>query len=115
MRGNPNPSPENRFKKGGIGNPVGKSSSQRLLELENAERATRIRSRMLQAIEEATESGVPLNLIEAAVLKLLKDSEDRGLGTPKQTIAGPGPDGEHLVTMIRIVAEDGDSNGQDTT
>lgn len=86
---NPNPPLENLkpFKPGQSGNPGGKTSEQRRLEVENAERATRIRNAMLASIEGKLGDGVDAaELIEATMLKLLKDSEDRGLGTPTQSV-----------------------------
>ena len=50
---------------------------------------------------------------EAARVSAANAILDRAYGKPTQTIAGPGPNGEHLVTTIRIVAEDG--NGDDQT
>jgi hypothetical protein len=93
MHGNPNPSPETRFQPGESGNPGGKTSEQRKLEIENAERATRIAGKLLVALDDAMADGAQLNLIGPAVLKLIKDSQDRGLGTPKQSILhGNDPD-----------------------
>lgn len=87
-RGNPNPSPETRFQAGQRANPNGKTSEQKRLEMQNAETAMRIRARALHAVEAklsecSTEQAIAM-LVEAAMLKLLKDSEDRGLGSPVQ-------------------------------
>lgn len=115
MKGNPNPSPETRFQPGNNANPSGKSSVQRLLEIENAERATRIAGKLLAALDDATVDGATLNLIDPAVLKLIKDSQDRGLGTPKQSILhGNDPDNP-MPTLIRIEAAIADSDDQATT
>lgn len=95
--GNPNPSPATRFKKGDIGNPRGKTSEQRKLEmntavaaLRNAEAAIRIRERVLRAAEarlnELSSEEVIAEYVEAAMLKLLTDSETRGLGAPQQAV-----------------------------
>lgn len=84
-------------------NPNGKTSAQRKREIANAERATKLRGRLLVALEKklnaADEIGdaAAAESIQADILKLLKDSEDRGLGTPIATVRGPGDDGEHLV------------------
>lgn len=72
------------------GNAPGKTSEQKRLEYENAEAAMRIRARALRAIEAklvecSTDDAISL-LVEAAMLKLLKDSEDRGLGAPVQAV-----------------------------
>lgn len=94
--GNPNPSPETRFKPGQSGNPGGISSETARLTRENAEAAARIRARLLHATEASlNERGTDeaMALIEAAMLKLLKDSEDRGLGAPAQAIDHSSKDG----------------------
>jgi len=75
------------------GNPIGATSEQRKAEIANAEKATLIRGRLLDAVVEATESGASVEHIEAAMLKLLKDSEDRGLGTAVQSLNVESPQG----------------------
>ena len=92
---NPNPdmSGLTPFAPGQSGNPVGKTSAQRKLEVENAERATRIRNKMLLALESDLDgsfaTGIPaMASVTGDMLRLIKDAEDRGLGAPKQTIAG---------------------------
>jgi hypothetical protein len=82
-RGNPNPSPATRFQPGNPGNPGGKTSAQRKLEIANAEKATRIRAHLLDQMMTLVEAGLPLDL-ETNLLNLVKSSEDRGLGAPKQ-------------------------------
>jgi hypothetical protein len=72
---------------------IGKTSEQKRLELANAEAAMRIRARALHAVEaklneSSTDEAIKM-LVEAAMLKLLKDSEDRGLGSPVQPISNP--------------------------
>ncbi len=90
-KGNPNPSPKTRI--GAPGGPVpGKTSEQKRLELENAQRAMRIRDRLLRSVEaKLAESDMDgaLEFVEASMLKLLKDSEDRGLGNPVQPHTSP--------------------------
>jgi len=92
-RGNPNPSPATRFNAGERANPAGKTSEQKRLEMQNAEAAMRIRERILRAAEarlvECSTEQVLAEFVEAAMLKLLKDSEDRGLGSPVQAITNP--------------------------
>ena len=89
-KGNPNPSPQTRFQKGASGNPKGKTAEAKRIELRNAETAMRIRERILRAAEakltECSTDDVLAQFVEAAMLKLLKDSEDRGLGAPVQDI-----------------------------
>ena len=82
-----------QFKAGQSGNPGGKTSKQRKAEIANAEKATLIRGRLLSAVIEATENGASLEHIEAAMLKLIKDSEDRGLGTAVQSVNVESPNG----------------------
>ena len=85
---NKNPSPETRFKKGETGNPGGKTAEQVAIERRNAEAAMRIREKLLAAAERRLEvlgdGEAALELIEAGMLKLIKDAEDRGLGAPVQ-------------------------------
>jgi hypothetical protein len=82
------PPVETQFGAGKKANPQGKTSEQRRAEIANAEKATLLRGRMLDAVIEATSDGdkATLEFIEAGVLKLLKDVEDRGLGTAVQSI-----------------------------
>jgi hypothetical protein len=80
------------------GNPQGKTSAQRKLEIANAERATRIRARFLEALEGLmNEHPEKETLIEerltTEVLRLIKESEDRGLGTAIQSINHESPNG----------------------
>lgn len=90
-KGNPNPSPETRF--GAPRGPKpGTTSEGRRLEIANAEAAMRIRARLLSATEAKLaemSSEEAMALVEAAMLKLLKDSEDRGLGAPVQPHTSP--------------------------
>lgn len=86
---NKNPSPATRF--GAPRGPAsGKSSEQKLAEVRNAELATKIRARMLEAVHntvtQVQADGSVLDHIEANILKLLKDAEDRGLGTPQSNV-----------------------------
>lgn len=95
------PPKETRFGAGNKANPQGKTSAQRKAEIENAEKATLIRSRLLDAVIEAIEvDGVSITMVEAAMLKLLKDSEDRGLGTAVQSVNIESPEG----TMTPVAA-----------
>jgi predicted transcriptional regulator len=109
-----------RFKKGENRNPQGKTSEQKKQEYRNAEAATRLRGRMLEALEqeldEADEAAIvavmendpdrvkEVNaaklMINANVLKLLKDTEDRGLGTPIQSVNIESPSGTMTPAVI---------------
>ncbi|MGB0854665.1 MAG: hypothetical protein ACPGSI_15330 [Pikeienuella sp.] len=86
------PPKHTQFGAGESGNPIGKTSEQRRLEIENAERATRLHNRMLAGLEaeleQAEDSGdkESVKMITANILKLIKDAQDRGLGSPEQLI-----------------------------
>lgn len=83
-KGNPNPPTEHlkatQWKPGQSGNPGGLSSEAHRLIKENAEKASRIRHRILSKLD--TEDLDPEMTSE--LLRMLKDSEDRGYGAPKQ-------------------------------
>lgn len=86
------------------GNAPGKTSEQKRLEMQNAEAAMRIRARLLHATESKLNelsTDQAMTLIEAAMLKLLKDSEDRGLGAPVQAVTNP--DGSLKPTPTQII------------
>jgi len=69
------------------GNPSGATSKQRRREIKNAELATAIRGKMLDAVmSRVGDEDEAFEMVEAAMLKLLVDSENRGLGAPKQTV-----------------------------
>ena len=101
-----------RFKPGQSGNPGGKSSAQRKREVANAETATKIRGRMLRALEKSINDAGDaqiVGMIEAAMMTMLKDSENRGLGLPKAAVEHSSPDGTMTPTVIRIMGpEEGD-------
>jgi hypothetical protein len=100
-KGNPNPSPETRFKKGVSGNPGGKTKKHRQLEMKLAVKAARIRERMLSSLQDNLDAGGDaLQFIEGATLKLIKDSEDRGFGTPIATVDNKSSDGSMTPTKI---------------
>ena len=100
------------------GNPVGKTSQQRKMEIANAERATRIRGRFLEALEALMlEHPEKEKLIEerltGKVLRLIKESEDRGLGTPKASLDLSNDDGSLNPTRIVIEAAKPDDASND--
>ena len=88
--GHGKPPKHTQFGAGKSGNPAGKTASQKKLEMKNAEAAMRIRERILRAAEarlvEMSTEEVIKEFVEPAMLKLLKDSEDRGLGAPVQDL-----------------------------
>ena len=93
----PPPPVHTRFKKGDVGNPGGKTSEQRKAEIRNAELATKIRTRLLEAVQatlqDDTSTAAALERIEGNILKLIKESEDRGLGMPKASVDLTSEDG----------------------
>lgn len=96
-KGNPNPSPTTRFG-AERGNPNGKTATQKRLEMENAEIAMRLRNRLLTALEgvmneHPEKESIVNDRIKADILRLLKDSEDRGLGAPVQAVDHSSKDG----------------------
>ena len=102
--GNPNPSPKNQFKPGQSGNPDGKTSAQKTQELRNAEAATTLRGKMLEALGEVMADMTPEQILERMdpnALKMFKDAEDRGLGAPVQPITSP--DGSLRPSVIELV------------
>jgi len=130
---NPNPDTSGlapAFAPGQSGNPGGKTSAQRKLEVENAEKATRIRAHLLDREIAAIEDPISGDLahkvrellkdtlgdktidrvlsalemdLTAERLKLIKDSEDRGLGAPKQTTEFEG--GVSVTQITRRLVE----------
>lgn len=94
------PPVETRFGAGNKANPNGKTSKQRKAEIANAEKATIIRGRLLDAVIQATENGASLDFIEAGILKLVKDAEDRGLGTAVQSVNVESPNGTMTPQVI---------------
>ena len=79
---------------------------------ENAESAARIRARLLQATEDSLkerDTDTAMELIESAMLKMLKDSEDRGLGAPVQSMDHT-TNGKDMPTQILIRAADDNGN-----
>ena len=97
-----------QFRPGQSGNPGGKTKQQVKLERENAERASNIRHMLLIAVEHAMKQHVVipegddgtaylrdpekvLAMANGDVLRLLKDSEERGLGKPVQPFEVDAP------------------------
>ena len=110
-KGNPNPSPETRFgaPNGNLPN-GGKTSAQKTAEYEAAEKAAILTNKMLSSIMEKVDAGQDaFEFVEAAVLKLVKDAQDRAHGTPKQSVDVESPEGTMTPTVIErtIVRPDG--------
>lgn len=70
--------------------------------------AARLRHRMLSGLTEKAELGEnATDLLTSDVLRLLKDSEDRAYGTPKQSVEHSGdPDKPLTIIERRIVKAD---------
>lgn len=93
---NPNPNTSGLrppWEPGQSGNPGGLTKEVRAMIAENAEKATRLRARFLDALlhkvgkDEISEADVDaiLDRLAGDALKLMKDAEDRGFGAPKTT------------------------------
>ena len=85
------------WKPGQSGNPGGKTSEQRQLEMATALRASKARAKLVAVLDHAIggEEGFEpnekttkkvLGYVTTENLKLIKDSEDRGLGKPEETL-----------------------------
>lgn len=111
--GNPNPSPDTRFgAKNGNPSGRGKTSEQAKLDIESAEMAAKIRHAMLSEVLENVGKSGPraLEHIDPATLKLIKDSEDRAHGTPKQSVDHSSEDGSmtQRPTIVEFVTPKSD-------
>ena len=89
------------------GNPQGATSEQRKMEIANAERATRIQARLLEALEgvmleDPTKEKITGEFIRNEVLKLIKDAQDRGLGTPTSSVDHTSSDGTMTPKPVTI-------------
>lgn len=101
---------ETRFGAGNRANPSGKTSAQRRLEYENAELAMAIRNRLLTALDDVLSKGlgdeaIVNDHIRADILKLLKDSEDRGLGAPVQAVDHTTNGKDMPATITRTIVD----------
>mgnify|MGYP003422845348 CR=1 FL=1 len=95
---NPNPSPETRFKIGHVANPTGKTAEQAARDVKTADLASQFRLKVLSKVMENAEAGIdPLELLTPDVIRVLKDSEDRAHGTPKQSVEHAGEGGGAII------------------
>jgi len=98
MAGNPNPSPATRFKPGQVANPTGKTAEQAARDMKTADLASQFRLKVLSKVMEKIEAGEdPLEVLSKDVRGVLKDSEDRAHGTPKQSVEHGGEGGGPVV------------------
>jgi len=93
---NPNPSPSTRI--GQPGGPApGKSSEHRKAEIRAAEKAALVQADLVDAlyntVRAAGDDEERLAAIKSDVLKLLKDSQDRGFGAPQVHVDNTSSDG----------------------
>ena len=115
---NPNPPPppeETRWQPGQSGNPGGKTSEHRKAEIRAAEIAAKVQLDLVEALHntlKAAQDDAPkLAAIKADVLKLLKDSQDRGYGAPKSSVDLSSEDGSMSPpTTVKIEAVAGKSD-----
>jgi hypothetical protein len=79
--------------------------------MRNAEMATKLRERMLEAeIARMTDpSYVPQ--LDANLRAFIKDSEDRGLGSPTTTLAGDPDNPVGITTVRRLIVGHGNGEG----
>lgn len=116
--GNPNPSVNTRFGAPN-GNKPGCTSETRRLAIASAERAARIQETLLTIMEEqlaemvkvdataANNAAILKEFLKPANLALFKQVQDRGLGTPTQSIDLNNPDG-NLAPAVKILFVDPD-------
>lgn len=102
------PNPNTQFKPGVSGNPGGKSSEHRKAEVRAAEAAAKVQADLVEAlarvVSSAGDDAEKLDHIRSDVLKLLKDAQDRGFGSPVQQIDNTSSDGSAAPSVIKIVA-----------
>jgi hypothetical protein len=105
-KGNPNPSPETRFKPGNVANPGGMSAAVRERNDRTADMASQFREKLISATMEKLAQGFdPFELLTPEVIRIVKDSEDRAHGTPKQSVEHGGEGGGPLQVLIQRFGE----------
>lgn len=94
-QGNPNPSPETRFKPGQSGNPGGLTAEQIEKRKANRDKAFAIEEKLLAAIEaDLTENETNvLQHVRSDVLRLIHTAIERFDGKPQQRIDNTSSDG----------------------
>lgn len=113
------PPEHTKWKPGESANPGGKTSEHRKAEIRAAELAAKVQLDLVEALHntlKAAQDDAPkLAAIKADVLKLLKDSQDRGYGTPKSSVDLSSEDGsmspqashEAFLAAMRAKGNDG--------
>jgi hypothetical protein len=103
-KGNPNPPHETRFKPGVSGNPSGRSSEELIAMNEAAKISANLRLAALSCLQGKVDAGEDLlEYLDANILNLFKQSEDRAHGTAKQSVDLESPQG--TMTPTKIVRE----------
>lgn len=91
------PNHPTKFKPGCSGNPGGKTSEHRQAEIRAAEKAALVQADLVDAlyntVQAAGDDTQRLDAIRSDVLKLLKDSQDRGFGAPQVHVDNTSSDG----------------------
>ena len=104
-----------QWKPGQSGNPGGKTSAHRKAEVRAAELAAKAQLDLVEALSYALDNAKnneeKIAQIRADVLKLLKDSQDRGFGAPTQPTEISNPDGSLAPQTVKIVAVTPDADG----
>lgn len=88
------------------GNPSGSTTAMRKRQIENAEKATEIRQRLLDAVlAKLVDADVDdaAAMVDNALNALIKDTENRGLGMPTQQVDNTSSDGS--VAPAKIVVQ----------
>ena len=87
------------------GNIPGVTKEMRRMQIENAEKATRIRQKLLDAVMAKMEELEPADaaaMVDNALNTLIKDTENRGLGMPTQQVDNTSSDGSVAPTKIVV-------------
>lgn len=110
------PPEHSQWKPGQSGNPGGKSSAHRKAEIRAAELAAKVQLDLIEALSNTLDAAegdaVKLEAIKSDVLKLLKDAQDRGFGTPKSSLDLSSDDGTMSPpTRVELVAVPAKSGG----
>ena len=104
MAGNPNPSPETRFKPGQSGNPGGIPAETLALIRQNGERAARINAMLLEGLEKSLnemDDAERALCLKSDVNKAISDAMDRAYGKAVQQI-DQNNTGEMQVNIVRF-------------
>lgn len=118
-KGNPNPSPETRFKPGQSGNPTGKSSKQLKAENEAAAIAADLMLKGLSCLQELVEDAANTEAVVEMLMNrdsrgMMKDAQDRAHGTAKQAIDHRHDTSEPMQElMAHVIAKGGRIGGND--